>query len=80
MQSYQKYNQTSNQELSATINLANKAYSTSNKASLKNIQSFLEEQGIYCVILQGELVGVNGELSWLQKPGSAYRTYYYNTN
>lgn len=66
-------------ELSVTINLAMKAYSKKNKLQLENIQQELELHGISCAIIDGELVGVDGELCWSQQPGSAVREYYYNT-
>lgn len=65
-------------ELSATINLALKAYSRKNKEHLKNIQEELELRGIPCAILNDELVGLDGELCWSQMPGSNLREYFYN--
>ena len=65
-------------EIVAIINLALKAYSRKNKQHLKNIQEELELRGIPCVILQDELVGLDGELCWSQMPGSNLREYFYN--
>lgn len=65
-------------ELTAIINVALRKYNTKHKDSLKNIQQELELRGIPCSILNGELVGLDGELCWSQMPGSSLREYFYN--
>lgn len=65
-------------EISVIINTALRKYNTKNKDHLENIKQELELKGIPCVILQGELVGVHGELCWVQQPNSSTREYFYN--
>ena len=65
-------------ELTATINVALRKYNNRNPKNLENIQQELELRGIPCVILNDELVGLDGELCWSQMPGSNLREYFYN--
>lgn len=65
-------------ELAVKLNVALYKYNNKNPKSLENIQQELELRGIPCAILNGELVGLDGELCWSQMPGSSLREYFYN--
>lgn len=65
-------------ELVVKLNVALYKYNIKNPKNLGNIQQELELRDIPCVILNDELVGLDGELCWSQMPGSSLREYFYN--